>query len=50
MKMEISVETLCKDLPSSFATYMTHVKSLGFDEKPDYEMLKRVFLDDVKEK
>lgn len=48
MKIDISVETLCEDLPSSFVTYMTHVKQLEFEEKPDYEMLKRVFLDDAK--
>ena len=28
-----------------FAKYMTYVKKLGFDEKPDYKYLKRLFKD-----
>ncbi|KAK3943171.1 kinase-like domain-containing protein [Diplogelasinospora grovesii] len=42
-KMSTSVEELCEGLPNEFATYINYVRSLGFDEKPDYVYLRRLF-------
>ena len=43
-KMKITVEELCKDLPAPFCKFVTHVHSLGFDEKPDYQYLHSILL------
>ena len=45
MKMHTSTEQLCKDLPVELALYLDHVKSLGFEDRPDYDYLKRLFRD-----
>ena len=42
-KLMIPVELLCKDLPMEFTIYMKYVKSLRFDERPDYDFLKGLF-------
>ena len=44
-KLMIPVELLCKDLPMEFTTYMKYVKSLRFDERPDYDFLKGLFIE-----
>ncbi|KAJ9505679.1 hypothetical protein QJQ45_024141 [Haematococcus lacustris] len=44
-KMKTSFESLCKGLPQEFITYFTYVRSLRFDEKPDYAFLRRMFRD-----
>ena len=43
-KSSTSVEILCKDIPIEFKQYLNYCKSLGFDEKPDYEYLRQCFL------
>ena len=39
-KLLISVEALTKDLPSAFCNILNYVKTLRFEEKPDYTYLK----------
>lgn len=36
---------LCKGFPQEFVTYFQYVRSLRFDEKPDYAYLRRLFRD-----
>lgn len=42
-KMEMRIDTLCEGLPAAFAHYLRHVRSLKFDQKPDYEFLASLF-------
>lgn len=42
-KAETSIETLCKNFPAEFRSYFEHVRSLRFDDRPDYDYLKRMF-------
>jgi casein kinase 1 len=44
-KMSVPVEVLCKGLPIEFSTYMNYCITLKFDEKPDYNYLRRMFRD-----
>jgi serine/threonine protein kinase len=53
IKKNISNEVLCKDLPKEMCEYMNYVKSLKFDEEPNYNYLKQLFisiLDNMNEK
>lgn len=44
MKESLSGEALCDGfLPKEFATYINYTRSLGFDDKPDYSYLRRIF-------
>lgn len=44
MKETLSGEALCNGvLPGQFATYLDYTRSLGFDDKPDYSYLRRLF-------
>jgi hypothetical protein len=43
-KTSITVEELCDGLPTPFCKFVTHVHSLGFDEKPDYQLLHSILL------
>ncbi|KAH9045776.1 hypothetical protein EDB85DRAFT_1853418, partial [Lactarius pseudohatsudake] len=38
-KQSVTAEELCKGLPTPFCNFVTYVRSLGFDEKPDYQYL-----------
>jgi casein kinase 1 len=38
-------EQLCKGYPSEFLDYFSHSLSLGFEDRPDYRYLKRIFRD-----
>mmetsp|Transcript_21463 Transcript_21463/g.36332 ORF Transcript_21463/g.36332 Transcript_21463/m.36332 type:complete len:428 (-) Transcript_21463:192-1475(-) len=42
-KISTSTEVLCKNCPSEFRAYFEHVKGLRFDDRPDYDYLKRLF-------
>jgi len=44
-KMSTPVETLCKNFPQEFATFITYARTLRFDDKPDYAYLRRLFRD-----
>jgi hypothetical protein len=44
-KMKTSFDTLCKGFPPEFVQYFQYVRSLRFDDKPDYSFLRRMFRD-----
>ena len=44
-KKGISMELLCKDLPPVFAHFLQYVRSLRFDDRPDYGQIKKWFWD-----
>eukprot|EP00999_Lentomonas_sp_LEN2_P002871 NODE_735_length_1227_cov_240.043636_g695_i0.p1 GENE.NODE_735_length_1227_cov_240.043636_g695_i0~~NODE_735_length_1227_cov_240.043636_g695_i0.p1 ORF type:complete len:313 (-),score=52.46 NODE_735_length_1227_cov_240.043636_g695_i0:182-1120(-) len=44
-KMATPVEALCKGFPSEFAVYLNYVRSLRFEDKPDYAYLRKLFRD-----
>jgi casein kinase I family protein HRR25 len=43
-KMVITAEELCEGLPPPFLKFVVCVRSLGFDEKPDYHRLHTILL------
>lgn len=43
MKMGMSANSLCKDLPVEFATYLSYCRSLEYVAKPNYSYLRRLF-------
>lgn len=42
-KLQTPIDQLCKGLPNEIQQYMTYVKNLKYDEKPDYSFLKKIF-------
>jgi serine/threonine protein kinase len=38
-------DQLCRGFPSEFRDYFAHCSSLGFEDRPDYRYLKRIFRD-----
>ena len=42
-KETTSIKDLCKSLPSEFAGYFHHIRSLGFDNPPNYSHLRKSF-------
>jgi len=42
-KVSTSVEVLCRNFPIEFRLFFEHVKALSFDDRPDYDYLKRLF-------
>ena len=44
-KEMINIKDLCENLPGEFAAYFDYIRSLDFDEKPDYSYLRRIFRD-----
>lgn len=42
-KTSIGIKSLCKDLPSQFVTYLNYCRSIGFEDKPDYQYLRQMF-------
>ncbi|EZG88496.1 casein kinase I [Gregarina niphandrodes] len=44
-KMSTSTETLCKNFPFEFVTYLNYCRSLRFEDRPDYAYLRRIFKD-----
>ena len=43
--MSTPIESLCKGYPPEFITYFHYVRSLRFDDKPDYSYLRKMFRD-----
>jgi len=43
--MNTSIEDLCHGLPDAFTSYFNYVRTLGFDEQPDYSNLRKLFHD-----
>lgn len=48
--MYTSVDVLCKDCPSEFKKYVTYCKNMSFEEKPDYNYMRKLFIDLAKKK
>ena len=44
LKLKITNEELCRDLPKEFCEYMNYMKYLKFYDNPDYIYLKSLFL------
>jgi len=44
-KMSTTVEALCKGYAPEFSTYLKYVRSLRFEDKPDYAYLRKIFRD-----
>jgi hypothetical protein len=44
-KASISVKNLCEGLPEEFEKYFNYIKTLEFEEEPDYVWIKRLFKD-----
>ncbi|KAF6251528.1 ser/thr kinase [Scenedesmus sp. NREL 46B-D3] len=44
-KSKTAFESLCKGFPQEFVTYFQYVRSLRFEDKPDYSFLRRMFRD-----
>lgn len=42
-KRTTSMEVLCRGVPSEFQLYFNYVRSLQFDERPDYSYLRKIF-------
>lgn len=42
-KASTSIETLCEGFPEEFAIYLNYCRKLGFEEKPDYIHLRKLF-------
>lgn len=42
-KVTTTTEFICKGFPSEFRSYFEHIRSLRFDDRPDYDFLKRLF-------
>jgi len=46
MKRSTTVESLCENLPHVFQDYMNTVRLLDFEERPDYDKLRKMFRDE----
>ena len=44
-KMMTPPEALCRGFPNDFCVYMNYVRTLRFDDKPDYSYLRKLFRD-----
>ena len=44
LKENTSIEELCKNMPPEMALYMKYVKKLAFDEAPNYDYLRSLFI------
>ncbi|KAF6237642.1 kinase-like domain-containing protein [Scenedesmus sp. NREL 46B-D3] len=44
-KSKTAFESLCKGFPQEFVTYFQYVRSLRFEDKPDYSFLRHMFRD-----
>ena len=48
MKKFIPTEKLCKDCPQELEEYFKYIRSLKFEEEPNYKKLKNLFIDIIK--
>ena len=44
VKQKIKEEELCKGLPEEFITFMKYVRSLGFEQDPNYSYMQSLFI------
>ena len=45
IKQNISTEKLCEGLPVQIKEYIEYCRNLEYEDVPDYEMLKKLFMD-----
>jgi serine/threonine protein kinase len=45
MKEEVDFEEFCEGMPNEFVRYFEYVRKLGFDDKPSYKDLRKMFCD-----
>lgn len=45
MKIATSPEELCRGHPAEFASFLVYCRSLGFEDEPDYNYLRKMFRD-----
>jgi hypothetical protein len=43
MKTNLPIDDICEGLPEEFPRYFEYCRSLGYDEKPDYTYLRKLF-------
>jgi serine/threonine protein kinase len=43
-KLQIPTEMLCHNLPEEFALFINYAKSLRFEDRPDYDYIRGIFL------
>ena len=48
IKQKTTSEELCKDLPPQLEEYIKYTRNLGYEQDPDYEYLKNLFLNLLK--
>ena len=49
-KKETSSSELCRNYPQEFYQYVEYTKNLEYEENPDYDMLKKLFLDIIEKR
>jgi casein kinase I family protein HRR25 len=48
-KMTTNIDKLCETIPKCFSEYIKYCKKINFDQTPDYEYLKNLFINTSKE-
>lgn len=43
-KLSIPLHDLCANIPSVYMTFLSYVRRLGFEERPDYSYIQKLFL------
>ncbi|KAL7915963.1 casein kinase 1 [Trichoderma velutinum] len=43
LKLSLPIDLICKDLPSAFARHLKYVRSLTYNDKPDYAKLRAMY-------
>ena len=44
-KINITIDSLCEGMPIEFNELLSYIRSLQFDEKPDYDMMRKKLID-----
>ena len=45
IKSKVTIESLCENTPKEFAELLTYVKNLEFEQEPNYNYMRKLFLD-----
>ena len=48
IREKLSIENICKGMPKEMNNYMNYVKNLKYEEQPDYEYLRSLFMNILK--